>query len=123
MPTETHILVIDDDPQITTTLEAGLKDAGMIVTSTNTYDAGLEALREKPHLAVVDISLGGQSGLDLIREAKKDTALATDFMILTNSLNAEHVAEAMEIGITTFIQKADHDPGEIVQMIVDRLKK
>lgn len=116
------ILLTDDNPEITSTLESLLTVAGAQVRIARTYDEGLAALAEESiTLAVVDIMLGEKSGLAMVREAKEKNKRIPHCVILTNSLKPEDVAEALELGITTFIQKADHDPAEIVDMIVKNL--
>ena len=116
------ILIIDDDTQITDTLQKLFTETGAKVTCANSYDQGLAALKEGHHdVAVIDVMLGTQSGLDLVKAAKTLPEPHPIFAVLTNSINAEHIAEAMESNITTFIQKADHDPHEIVEIIKKRV--
>ncbi len=116
------IIVIDDDPQITSTLSGLLAEAGAITSTASTYDEGLAMVaKEHPDVAVVDVMLGTLSGLDLVKAIKAGPPPHPFFIVLTNSINAVHIAEAMEANVTTFIQKADHDPNEIVSMIAKRI--
>lgn len=117
-----RVLVIDDDPQITSTMQEYLTKSGIEVSVASTYEEGMTQLKTNPDLALVDIMLGGKSGLELIKEAKKDSTIATQYMVLTNSLHSDHLADAMSEGITTFIQKADHDPEEIASMVQKQLE-
>lgn len=115
------LIVIDDDPQITSTLGDLLSKAGVAVQLANSYDEGLAAVKAGGiDIAVVDLMLADKDGMDLIREIK---ALPNPpfIMVLTNSLKSEDVAEAMEEGITTFLQKADHDPDDIVRTILQKM--
>lgn len=112
------ILIIDDDPNIVTTLGKFFKDAGATVSSSLSYDEGLAAIvKNSPDVAIVDLLLPQHSGLDLIKEARKLANPSPFFVILTNSVNAEHIADALGADVTMYVQKADHDPQEIVDMI------
>lgn len=116
------LIVIDDDPQITSTLGDLLTKAGMPVKLANSYDEGLAAVKAGGiDIAIVDLMLADRDGMDLIRELKA-LPNAPYIMVLTNSLKSEDVAEAMEEGITTFLQKADHDPDDIVRTIIQRAR-
>lgn len=117
------IVLIDDDENILTAIAQQFTDAGAIIAEkAASYEAGLLAIKNNaPDVAVVDLMLPHHSGLDLVKEAR---ALSpnTFFVILTNSINAENVADALEANVTMFVQKADHDPAEIVQMVANRFK-
>lgn len=122
MTEKNDVLLVDDDAQVTGVLRDSLVKAGIRVAVAHSYEEGLAVLTTDPPLcAVVDIMLGGRSGLDLVKEAKLK-GVAAQFMVLTNSLHTEDVAEAMTQGITRFVQKADHDPEDIAAMIVRQLE-
>ena len=120
----TKIVVIDDDVQITDTLSKLFAARGGLVSVANTFEDGVAAIqKDQPHLAVVDIMLGDKSGLELVKLIKSTPGPHPYFVVLTNSMSPDHIAEAMEADVTTFIQKADHDPHEIVEMIAKRLNE
>lgn len=112
------IIVIDDDPQVGTVLSKLLSEKGAVVTTADSFDSGVAAMKnEMPDLAVVDVMMPGKSGLELVKEVQTWPKPHPFFFVLTNSINALHIAEAMEANITMFVQKADHDPHEIADMI------
>ena len=116
------VLIVDDDPMITTTFAKLFSDIGATTETASTYEEGLAALKKSPpDVAILDLMLPHHSGLELIKEVRQ-SAPQTFFVMLTNSVNAEHVADAMESNVTMYIQKADHDPQDIVKMITDRFK-
>lgn len=117
------VLIVDDDANVLTTLGKQFTDAGANVETVTTYDAGLDALKNKKYdAAIIDLLLPQHSGLELVKAARAFPAEQPFFVILTNSTNAEHIADAMEANVTMFVQKADHDPAEVVEMIANRLK-
>lgn len=111
-----RILIVDDDTMTTSILGTLFIERGAVVTLAHSYEEGSEALKAIPDVAIVDLMLSGNSGLDLVREAHK-TNTATFFAILTNSVNVQDIADAMDAKIMTFIQKAEHDPADIVDII------
>src|ERR1700745_984620 len=61
------ILVIDDEAEIREGLELLLSSEGYSVTSAETGEAGLARLEQDPFdLLLLDVSLPGRSGLDLL---------------------------------------------------------
>lgn len=108
------ILIVDDDPQVTTVFSQLLSNEGALVESAGTKAKAMEMLKNEYDVAVIDIELPDGSGLDLIREVPEPRPF---FVVLTNSMKPEHRADAMESNVRTFIRKADHDPNEIVEMI------
>jgi len=62
-----HILVVDDDREMTDMLDAVLSDAGYRVTSADQgEDALRQVRREPPDLMITDLSMPGMGGLELI---------------------------------------------------------
>ncbi len=119
---ERKILIVDDDPQITSVLGKLLTGAGALVETVATCAAARDSIKRRlPDVAIMDVLLPDGSGLDLIKELSKMPEPHPFYVVLTNSVNAEHLAEAMEANITMFVQKADHDPREIVDMIIQHL--
>ncbi|MBI5456464.1 response regulator [Candidatus Kaiserbacteria bacterium] len=116
------ILIVDDDENILRTLGKLFESAGAKVSTASSYEAGVAAIKsDAPDIAIVDLMLPQHTGLELVKETKAD-APKTFFVMLTNSINAEHVADAMEANVTMYVQKADHDPEDIVKMVADRFK-
>ncbi len=122
MAEQTDILIIDDDTEIANILKTLIEKGGATVTVANSYDEGLKALKDNPRLAIVDVMLAERSGIALIKEAHADPSITTPCIILSNSVQTDHVADAIEIGVTTFLQKADHDPEDIAHIALERLR-
>ncbi|MBF0475952.1 MAG: response regulator, partial [Deltaproteobacteria bacterium] len=62
-----NILVVDDEPTIRKVLTVALEAEGHRVTAvSNAKDASMEANRRYFDLALVDLRLGAESGMDLI---------------------------------------------------------
>lgn len=115
-----RVLIIDDDPTVTETLSKQLSAQGAIPSIATSYQEGVAALQKNPpDIAIVDLMLPEHSGLQLIKEMKQLTG-HTFFVIVTNSMNAESIAKTMNIEMPLILQKADHDPAEIVRIIAEK---
>lgn len=68
-----RIALVDDDPQVRSTLTEMLVSAGATVEEADSGNAGLELVRRMtPHLLVVDFAMPGMSGADVIRAARAE---------------------------------------------------
>lgn len=68
-----RLLVVDDDPVVLNLVQIRLKNGGhRVVTATDPYEA-LAIVDEKglPELAVLDVSLPGMSGLELLDQLRR----------------------------------------------------
>jgi two-component system response regulator RegA len=66
-----NVLVVDDDERILGSWKRAARERN-IVTASDAATARQLANAEKPDLAIVDLRLGNTSGIDLIRELKRD---------------------------------------------------
>ena len=82
------ILVVEDETDLAEEMAELLDSFGHVAACAGTVDAALGKLREHPTLkgALVDLALGTQSGLDLIRRVAEDEDLAArhiKFLVLS----------------------------------------
>lgn len=102
------ILVVDDEPDIRTMLEAVLHSAGHEVDLASN---GLEALerlpRTMPDLVLLDIHFPGYlNGIDICRRIKKNPAYAgTQVIIMTAEADRESVVSAVKAGAMEYLAK------------------
>jgi len=69
---EAHVLVVDDERDITALVAYHLAKAGYRVTTAGTGVAALDALAaEAPDLVVLDLMLPGRSGYDVLAEIRR----------------------------------------------------
>lgn len=102
-----RVVIIDDHPLIRKGLKSLFSLDGLIdvIGEAATKTEALELLRnEKPDIAIVDLRLGEDSGLDLIAEASH-IGLTNKFVILTSSTNENDFNKAKQIGVDGYLLK------------------
>jgi CheY-like chemotaxis protein len=100
-----RILLIDDDPQINEVVKATLEMLGHDVTAIEDADQCSRVFSEfRPDLTLVDYSLPGHSGLDLLRELGKDRPDAIRFLA-TGLADFGLLKQAVEAGAFSMLCK------------------
>ena len=73
----THVLIVDDEPAITTVLMLRLQAAGYDVKHALNGLAGVEAARiERPDVIILDLRMPDIDGIEVKRRLRTDPALA-----------------------------------------------
>ncbi|WP_372571789.1 response regulator transcription factor [Ruegeria jejuensis] len=101
----TRLLIIDDDPKITSALVRGLTLHGYEAEAENRADRALERLkREEFAGAIVDVMLGADSGIDLVRAARA-SGVALPILMLSALSDVEDRAAGLEAGADDYVVK------------------
>lgn len=99
-----RILVVDDDRVVLAMLVAGLSRAGFdVVVATNGDEAMRVAVDAEPALAILDVEMGGTSGLDVAEFLARETRVP--FLFLSASRDEEVKRKAASMGSLGFLQK------------------
>lgn len=102
-----NILIVDDHPLVRKGILSILsfeKDINMVFEASNVDEALTLLNSQKPNLAIVDLNLGKQDGLEIIIQAKNEE-INTKFIILTSSVKKEDFKRSVEAGIDGYILK------------------
>ena len=99
------VLVVDDDTVLLSALERDLRARGLTVLPAPTADRALEIARtRRPDCALVDLCIGDDSGIDLLRELK--TVLPDLLVVLLTGYGAvQNAVDAFHGGAVDFLQK------------------
>lgn len=98
------VLLVDDDRLVLATLASGLQQAGYAVHTAGSADEALRVLAlEKPDIAVLDVRMPGQSGLELARHLREGAEVP--FLFLTAYSDADVVREAADQGALGYVVK------------------
>ena len=103
-----HILFVDDEVPLRETLSLYFKLKGFAVTAA---ESGAEARRlAKKHsfnLAIVDIDLGGENGLELLEFLKRAYPKLPVIMFTSLGYDPALVSEAMAKGASAYLSKTE----------------
>ncbi|MGE0869876.1 MAG: response regulator transcription factor [Kofleriaceae bacterium] len=101
------VLVVDDDEvYLTLFARSGTRAPGIDVFTARSVHEGREVARtERPDLAIVDLQLGRESGIDLVRTLKAE--LPTTFItVCTAYASTEITVAAMRAGADDVVHKS-----------------
>ena len=105
MPGE-HILIVDDERAIRTTLRGVLEDEGYRVTAVGSGERGARAgsQDETPDLIFLDIWMPGMDGLETLAEIKR-LRPETAVVMISGHGTIETAVKATKLGAYDFIEK------------------
>ncbi|OWW00423.1 two-component system response regulator [Rhizobium sp. R693] len=106
-PTETQILVVDDDPRIRQMLQRYFEHEGYKVTCVANGSETRSALSAKPFdIVLLDLVLPDQDGIDLAREIRRVSNVP--IMILTGRGDVVDCVVGLEVGADDYVVKPFH---------------
>jgi len=112
-----RILIIDDEPVIKEVLEIAFGEAGWEVTKADTGEEGLRRLRESSYdVIVVDKNLPGMSGVDFIREVRKQNRVIR-ILLITAYGSVESAIETLNLGIDAYLEKPFPSVYDVVRAV------
>ena len=101
------ILIVDDHPLVRKGISSALsfeENIEKILEACNIEEAMKVIQAEAPTLAIVDLYLGGQDGLEIVSNSKKIGA-KIKFVILTSSIKKNDFMRAQEAGVDGYVLK------------------
>ena len=115
-----HILVVDDDDGIRSLVKKYLNENLFLVTTADSAEDALEKIKIiKFDLIVLDIMMPGKSGLEFLRENRKE--LETPVILLTAKAEINERVEGLEVGADDYLPKP-FEPKELILRINKTIK-
>ena len=100
-----HILIIEDEPAVASTLLQGLQQEGFQVTWKNTGTAGIACIHEQaPHLIILDVRLPDGSGFDFCRQLRQEGHTQPVLMLTARREELDKVL-GLEMGADDYMTK------------------
>jgi two-component system cell cycle sensor histidine kinase/response regulator CckA len=118
----TRVLLVDDEPDefvLCRELLMRAGEPGFSLQWARTFEIGLEMLgRDHPAVCLVDYQLGGQSGLDFVREARATSpGSEIPLIVMTGRGDRAVDADALEAGAADYLDKLDLTPAMLERSI------
>jgi DNA-binding NtrC family response regulator len=99
------ILVVDDEPSVTGSLELILSEGGFEVLTANSFAAATAILnRTSVDLVITDLRLSDASGIDVIKHIKKSTP-EVEVILMTGYGSLDITIEAIKAGAYYYLEK------------------
>jgi two-component system copper resistance phosphate regulon response regulator CusR len=100
-----RLLLVEDDPELASILEAGFREHGVQVSRAATMPSGrAEAARSTFDVIVLDVMLPGGSGIELCRELRGQ-GIATPILMLTARDAIDDRVTGLEVGADDYVTK------------------
>lgn len=113
------ILFVEDESALQKTFGDILSQEGYGMISALDGETGLRlAKKKKPDLILLDLILPKLHGFEVLKELKSGSGTKDiPIIVLTNLEGVGDVDEAIELGATTYLVKAQHSLEEVVEKI------
>lgn len=123
------LFFVEDEPDIVELYTIAFEGSGFQVQSINNGKEALEALSQfteedvsKPNVMILDILLPDASGMDILREARKNPLFDnTPIIMFTNFSSDEIRSEIDKLKNTRYLLKMEVTPDQLVETIKDML--
>jgi DNA-binding NarL/FixJ family response regulator len=107
MAEQTKIVIVDDHPFVREGLKqllAGQSDFSLVAEASNVSDAQTAIAGQKPDVAVVDLALGTDDGVDLVRWVRQEYP---DVRVLVLSMQDEalYAERLLRLGVSGYVMK------------------
>jgi DNA-binding response OmpR family regulator len=112
------VLVADDDEDIVALVRLRLERAGLAVVVARDGESALAAARERrPRVAVLDVSMPGLDGLEVVRRLRADEATrGTGLILLTANAQEADVQRGFDAGADVYLKKP-FSPAELAARV------
>ncbi|HHJ19860.1 MAG TPA: sigma-54-dependent Fis family transcriptional regulator, partial [Gammaproteobacteria bacterium] len=104
--TAKHILVVDDEPEIRSSVRDILEDEGFVVSvAESAAEARKRRELKAPDLVFLDIWMPGEDGVSLLKDWKETEGLSFPVVMMSGHGTVETAVEATRLGAFDFIEK------------------
>lgn len=118
------ILIVEDETAMLNALVKKFSASGFKVFGAENGEEGLKlALKEKPHLLLLDIIMPKIDGITLAQKIREDQrwGAKVPIVMLTNLSDPDQVAEAARFDVYDFLVKTDWRLDDVVELVKKRL--
>lgn len=122
--TKPTVLLVEDDPFMIGILSEKLSASGFNVALADDGEKAVQVFQEtRPNVIVVDILLPKKNGIEVLRDIRAlPEGKAVPAVVLSNVEEASYVRDAQELGVKSYLIKANVQLPEIVEKIQEALR-
>jgi DNA-binding response OmpR family regulator len=113
------ILLIEDDQIVANVYRNKLTTEGYQTETAADGETGLRLLRTlKPHMVILDLMLPGISGVDVIKEIRKDEEFSKlPTVVFSNTYLTNLIQEAWRAGANKCLSKSSCNPRDVIDIV------
>jgi len=101
-----HILIVDDEAELCEILKFNFENEGYCVDTAGLADEALRLLKQRSyHLIILDMMLGGMSGLKMVELIRKEWKIETPIVFLTVRDSECDMLTGFNVGADDYISK------------------
>ena len=103
-----RILLVDDDADVLTAMQAAFEPTGAVVESASNGNAAVEmAVKSDPDVVVLDMMLPGRSGFLVLEKikARKPRNAKPYVIMITGNQGGRHKMYAESLGVSEYLNK------------------
>ncbi len=102
-----RVLIVDDEPNIVTSLEFLMEDAGFEVQTASNGEQALErAARFAPDLVLLDVMMPVLNGYEVCQRLKADARLRSTRVLMLSAKGRDvEIAKGLELGADGYMTK------------------
>lgn len=117
------ILVVEDDQLLLSILAKQLTDKGYIVVTAENGEEGIKKFfDEKPNAVILDVLMPKKDGVQMLKEIhEKVPHDTTPMIVLSNSNDIDHIANAMANKAIAYLVKSDQQLDDIANLLEKKL--
>ena len=121
----TKIAIIEDDSAISQMYRMKFEADGFDVRVANNGKIGVELVDSfKPDIILLDLQMPEMNGLEALKKIRsKDSSKTTPVIILTNLGEEEADSEIRNLGIHSYIVKANLTPRQVASHVKEAIKE
>ena len=106
MPSSVKVLLVDDNPMVLEMLRQALAHFSTVHTVTDSADALLKAIEDKPDLIIADYAMNGMDGRQLLQKIKSRNASAgIPVILMASKVDLTEKLKNVQDAVEDFIEK------------------
>lgn len=121
----TKIAIIEDDQVISQMYRMKFEAAGFEVEIADNGSRGIDLVKSfSPDIILLDLQMPKLNGVEALQKIRKETwGKTTPVIVLTNTGEEEAPTDLKDLGVSSYIVKANLTPRQVVQRVKETLNK
>jgi len=114
-----RVCIVEDEKMILETYQVKLEKEGYEVFIAENGVEGYEIIKDaKPDIALIDMMMPNKSGIDLIKQLRKDSEFSNlPIIIVTNVDEQKMIEKTYDLDVSFYLTKAKYEPSDVARIV------